>query len=466
MDPISIHVDSHHDSHNKHQKHSHHHKHVSEAQHLYFASHRDESPKNPLQNSQLHYSLVVDKDTFKDSIARQRVLETEADQPKPSKMTGLTVSEILPASHKSTKSTNPDSLSRSGYLQPKKISNDQERFFKEAYYGTLDQPASFKKKDGYFSDFTDSSRVINQDYKNQKKASMGQSRYLSRPIMFTTINSKNRLSTLNPTDISNLSEIKDMNNTMGTPPLIVSPNGSKVGISFDKKDHVKNNSSYKLPALDTGRSIEKDKNYFPGRIVSTEVSPQRKTKATLPIHSPTIKTLKSYESLSHSKLNDTLGKQSEPYSAYTRTMGNESPSKLSPLRSRTKSPEYQSSQFLQTMTKYHTKELVETLVNDHEIKTRLNSDPFKFLQGNNEVNNLRGSNIAIQKMNTDVKFGRNHPGRTLSYMKEPNKQVYREGDAMEQLHRFEENILGWAKSVPNFGKQRWTYDKAWEFRLI
>jgi len=37
---------------------------------------------------------------------------------------------------------------------------------------------------------------------------------------------------------------------------------------------------------------------------------------------------------------------------------------------------------------------------------------------------------------------------------------------MEQLKKFEENIMGWAKSVPNFGKQRWTYDSAWEFRLI
>jgi len=36
---------------------------------------------------------------------------------------------------------------------------------------------------------------------------------------------------------------------------------------------------------------------------------------------------------------------------------------------------------------------------------------------------------------------------------------------MADIDQFEENILGWVKSVPNFGKQRWTYDKYWEFRL-
>jgi len=89
---------------------------------------------------------------------------------------------------------------------------------------------------------------------------------------------------------------------------------------------------------------------------------------------------------------------------------------MSPLRARTKSPELQSPKFMQTMTKYHTKKLVDDLVNEYETKTRLKSDPFKFLEGNNEVKNLRLSNIAIHKINSEVKFSRNHPGRTLSYM--------------------------------------------------
>ncbi len=100
-------------------------------------------------------------------------------------------------------------------------------------------------------------------------------------------------------------------------------------------------------------------------------------------------------------------------------MGNESPSKMSPFRSRTKSPdmsEIHSPKLMQNMTKYHTKKLVDNLVNDYEAKTRLKSDPFKFLEGNNELKNLRQSNIAIHKINSDVKFSRNHPGRTLSYM--------------------------------------------------
>lgn len=50
-------------------------------------------------------------------------------------------------------------------------------------------------------------------------------------------------------------------------------------------------------------------------------------------------------------------------------------------------------------------------------------------------------------------------------MRPPHKH-FNEPDSKEAIGQFEENLLGWAKSVPNFGKQRWTYDKSWEFRLI
>lgn len=106
---------------------------------------------------------------------------------------------------------------------------------------------------------------------------------------------------------------------MGTPPQRYSPKSSQ--FFLDKKDRAKSNlTSYQLPALDTGRSIEKDKNYFPplSQLNSTEASPSRKTKTVLSKYSPTIKSLKTHESLSNSKLNDTIGKTSEVYSAYTR----------------------------------------------------------------------------------------------------------------------------------------------------
>ncbi len=106
----------------------------------------------------------------------------------------------------------------------------------------------------------------------------------------------------------------------GTPPQRHSPKSSQ--FFLDKKDRVKTNVNlYHLPALDTGRSIEKDKNYFPplNQLHSTEASPNRKTtKTILSKNSPTIKSMKTHESLSNSKLNDTIGRSSEFYSAYTR----------------------------------------------------------------------------------------------------------------------------------------------------
>jgi len=82
----------------------------------------------------------------------------------------------------------------------------EDKLYKEKYYDSLNQKAGFRKKEGYFTEFASRNKILTDEYKALKQPENGHSRYISKPVIFTTLKSKNKLSQLVGLDHSQLLE--------------------------------------------------------------------------------------------------------------------------------------------------------------------------------------------------------------------------------------------------------------------
>ena len=122
--------------------------------------------------------------------------------------------------------------------------------------------------------------------------------------------------------------------------------------------------------------------------------------------------------------------------------------------------------------------MADSLLNQYTERSK-KVDPIEYLEHSQDVDFMRSTTIAIGLLEQDKKYSKKHVGELRSLqvyiytilffiiVSTKNKITnYQEPGTLEAIGKFEENIIGWTKSVPNFGKQRWTYEKDWEFRLI
>jgi len=111
---------------------------------------------------------------------------------------------------------------------------------------------------------------------------------------------------------------------------------------------------------------------------------------------------------------------------------------------------------LQELTKYQTKTITSRLIANVSQAPEIETD--KYAEHNGDVEYKRDNAIMIPLMEKDRRYRKKaHETTPITYIKGRTYKGYTESDSVEDIKKFEESLTGWAKSIPNFGKQRSTY---------
>jgi hypothetical protein len=130
----------------------------------------------------------------------------------------------------------------------------EENPYEKKYYETLGSGDGFHKKHGYFTEFACRNKLLTDQYKLKRLPTSEHSRYISKPVFFTTLESKNKMSESIAIDHSNVLAISKQNTIKSADTL---QNFAKL----DKEDYIHSptlrkhiKSLEKPPGLTTVRS--------------------------------------------------------------------------------------------------------------------------------------------------------------------------------------------------------------------
>jgi len=329
--------------------------------------------------------------------------------------------------------------------------NREKAIIQDKFRQTLgDDGKGFHKPKGYFTKFVNRNKILLDHYQADQKPGSQHTRYSFKPVFFTALETKNKLYDTSELDHSHvMGETQKAWTKAG-----IDKDFKKLGTSIFKKDiDTLEQSAIQLPLFDNPKSNDHSK---------LAASPfQTPRKKPILVSSKGFETPKGGSNLIKIKDNAQASESQISFKPMMRTSSSYDKFYLNSPGSGGKSKLLQpiggpNTPKLQEITKYQTKTITSRLIANVSQAPEIETD--KYAEHNGDVEYKRDNAIMIPLMEKDRRHRKKaHETTPVTYIKGRTYKGYTESDSVEDIKKFEESLTGWAKSIPNFGKQRSTY---------
>jgi len=305
----------------------------------------------------------------------------------------------------------------------------EDSFYNDKYYESAKENKAFHRKNGYLQNFAQQNKTTADYYKVHGKEVIGHTRFEIRPLMVTTVNSRNNLSFQSGNEHSKLLQnIKERGNI-------------SMQISSKSKSHLEEKEVLsKIQQEDT----EHDKIFREFEEVDKVNKRSSITRLKKTIAHIEFKEEKAPEEEKRSR---SVLPQRRPQSSFHLVRN------LSAAKPEANISFYNSGQRIKDITK---------LVS-HQREKNIKLDYSSFLKHDISVDNKRNDEIEVSVLEHNKTFSRRNNGTPLRYMSTPPQ---RRPERNDNLAKFEKHITRLKSNNKNFGHQRWFYNKNWKLGKV
>jgi len=373
-------------------------------------------------------------------------------------------------------------LNESRVVQRPDMVVGEETLYTRRFYEAIKDNKAFHRKKGYFEHFAKHHKMTNADYQVRRSNSNGHTRYISKPIIVTNLNSKNSM-TSHGSELHN-TILRDIQGRRTLTPLDLLTSEQ----SLVNKSHIEDRSaSAKLqqthtnthetpqllpqskPSEKNSTSFQTHKHFYETYLKKNPQQtpePERTTNQSEAETSRLLPTARKVKNIQRTR--SIVAERERPSDAsYAKSSRRDISGRSD--RDQTTTFRIDQTQSFQTghnSIRYKTKDITRLLSEQRE--QAIHVDPVIFVKHDVEVENRRNSDIKISVIDQRKRYSLANNGSPVRYVCASYREAGEEGEdtVRGNIAKFEKYIDRLRFTGKNFGTQRWCYEKNWKLEKL